>query len=101
MLKSDLTYKIIVGGDAAVGKTTLLRRYVENLFVENSIMTVGVDIHKKTIKINKGLICDLQIWDFGGQERFRFFLDSFVLGANGALLLFDLTRHSTLDKIEQ
>ncbi len=99
MIKSDLTYKIIIAGDASVGKTTLLRRYVENFFVELSQMTVGVEIHKKTLKINKGLICDLQLWDFGGQERFRFFLDSFVLGANGALLLFDMTRHYTLDKI--
>ncbi|MCK4383401.1 MAG: hypothetical protein KAW66_08925, partial [Candidatus Lokiarchaeota archaeon] len=41
-----------------------------------------------------------QLWDFGGQERFRFLLESYVLGAKGALLLFDLTRPITLEKLE-
>jgi len=45
--------------------------------------------------------CTLQLWDFGGQERFRFLLESYVLGAKGALLMFDLTRITTLENLHQ
>lgn len=53
-------------------------------------MTIDVEIFSKDININNSN-CSLQLWDFGGQERFRFMLDIFVHGAQGALLLFDLT----------
>jgi len=48
-----------------------------------------------------GKHCTLQLWDFGGQERFRFLLESYVLGAKGALLMFDLTRPMTLENLQQ
>ncbi|TFF95292.1 MAG: GTP-binding protein [Promethearchaeota archaeon] len=44
---------------------------------------------------------NFQLWDFGGQERFRFFLDSFVMGANAAILMFDLTRVSSLENLDE
>ncbi|MFO8019681.1 MAG: Rab family GTPase [Promethearchaeia archaeon] len=99
-MTADITYKTIIGGEGAVGKTTLLKRYVEGLFVENTQMTIGVQIHKKTLNIGNNVSCDLQLWDLGGQDRFRSFLDSFVRGTKGALLLFDLTRQKTLEKID-
>ncbi|MGV9172703.1 MAG: Rab family GTPase [Promethearchaeia archaeon] len=99
-MAADITYKIIIGGEGAVGKTTLLKRFVEGFFVENTQMTIGVQIHKKTLTIGNNFSCDLQLWDLGGQERFRTFLDSFVRGSKGALLLFDLTRRKTIEKID-
>ncbi|MGV9173319.1 MAG: Rab family GTPase [Promethearchaeia archaeon] len=99
-MSADITYKVIVGGDGGVGKTTLLRRYVEGFFVENTQMTIGVQIHKKTLEANNHLTCDLQLWDLGGQHRFRPFQDSFVRGSRGALLVFDLTRRLTIKKID-
>ncbi len=63
-------------------------------------MTIGVEFFLKEVEINNHH-CTLQLWDFGGQQRFRFLLESYVLGAKGALLLFDLTRPITLEKLEQ
>ncbi|MHA2390755.1 MAG: Rab family GTPase [Promethearchaeota archaeon] len=86
------TFKIIVAGDGGVGKTTLLHRYIENRFKFDTKMTIGVEIFNKIVNFGTGSYCSLQIWDFSGQERFKFLLDSFVMGTRGALVLFDLTR---------
>ena len=92
--------KILTAGEGGVGKTTLLHRYVEGKFSADTRMTIGVEFFlKETVVDSKQ--CTLQLWDFGGQERFRFLLESYVLGAKGALLMFDLTRLITLEKIEQ
>jgi small GTP-binding protein len=96
----DLTYKIITGGDASVGKTTMLKRYVEGQFVDTQ-MTIGVDIMQKILTLEDGLNVSLQLWDFGGQQHFRFFLDSFVKGANGAFLMFDLTNMNSFNNLEE
>ncbi|MFX1496454.1 MAG: Rab family GTPase [Promethearchaeota archaeon] len=92
--------KILTAGEGGVGKTTLLHRYVEGKFSAETKMTIGVEFFLKEIEIN-GQHCTLQLWDFGGQERFRFLLESYVLGAKGALLMFDLTRPITLENLEQ
>ena len=84
-------FKILIAGNASVGKTSLLRRYVDGMFDDSMIMTIGVDFFTKEITFNNSQ-CHLQLWDLGGQERFRHLLDNFVMGARGALLLFDLTR---------
>jgi small GTP-binding protein len=67
-------------------------------------MTIGVEFFLLNMTVdnpNGGRIeTNLQLWDFGGQERFRFMLDSYVMGAKGALLLYDLTRMRTLDNLE-
>ena len=92
--------KILTAGEGGVGKTTLLHRYVTSEFMQNTKMTIGVEFFLKEVDINEAK-CTLQLWDFGGQERFRFLLESYVLGAKGALLMFDLTRPMTLDNLEQ
>jgi small GTP-binding protein len=84
-------FKILIGGDASVGKTTLLRRFVDGMFDESTIMTVGVDFFIKQMNFD-GVTCALQLWDLGGQEQFRHLMSSYVMGARGALLLIDLTR---------
>jgi small GTP-binding protein len=91
--------KTIIAGDGGVGKTTLLHRYVEGKFIADTRMTIGVQFHLKEFMIGEEQIY-LQIWDFGGQERFRFLLKSYAKGAKGALLLFDLTRLHTLMHIK-
>ncbi|MFX1400844.1 MAG: Rab family GTPase [Promethearchaeota archaeon] len=92
--------KILTAGEGGVGKTTLLHRYVEGRFSAETKMTIGVEFFLKEIELD-GQYCTLQLWDFGGQERFRFLLESYVLGAKGALLMFDLTRPITLENLEQ
>jgi len=92
--------KVITSGDGGVGKTTLLYRYVEGTFLEDTRMTLGVEFFIKEVDVG-GKKVDLQVWDFGGQERFRPLLKNYTLGAKGALLLFDLTRPASLGKIDQ
>ncbi len=88
-------FKILTAGEGGVGKTTLLYKYVEGKFLSDTRMTVGVEFFLKELTIDKKPFL-LQLWDFGGQTQFRFLLDSYVRGAKGALLMFDLTRPSTL-----
>jgi small GTP-binding protein len=87
----NFIFKILVAGEGGVGKTSLLRRYVDGMFDESNVMTVGVDFFTKDVLFDN-VHCSLQLWDLGGQKRFRYLLDSYVMGARGALLLFDLTR---------
>ena len=99
MSQPGLIFKIIIGGDGGVGKTTMLHRYVNNEFIFDSKMTIGTDIFNKMITLKEGPVCALQLWDFGGQERFRFILDSFVKGAAGAFLMFDLTNFISFNNL--
>jgi len=94
--------KVIVIGEGGVGKTTLLHRSVSNIFVDSTKMTIGTDFFMKKIEIidekNVNQII-LLLWDFAGQERFRFILKDYLKGAKGVILCFDLTRASTLQKL--
>jgi small GTP-binding protein len=92
--------KIITTGEGGVGKTTLLHRYVEGKFLADTKMTLGVEFFLKEIDLDGNKIL-LQIWDFGGQERFRFLLQNYIMGAKGALFLFDLTRPFSLTCIDE
>ncbi len=96
----DYTFKILLLGDASVGKTSFTKRYCYNIFNPSERLTIGVDFHVKTIELNDTKI-KLQIWDVGGEERFRFLLPTYCLGANAAFLLYDITRPSTLDNISE
>ena len=84
-------FKILITGNASVGKTSLLRRYVDGMFDELSVMTVGADFYTKELMFDNAR-CLIQLWDLGGQERFRYLLENFVMGSRAALLLIDLTR---------
>ncbi len=93
-------FKVLVAGAGGVGKTTLLHRVVHGRFIEDTKITIGVEFFLLNMPVNS-VECSLQLWDFGGQERFRFMLDSYVMGAKGALLLYDMTRMKTLDKLQE
>jgi small GTP-binding protein len=100
MMTKKFILKILTAGEGGVGKTTLLHRFVEGKFSAETKMTIGVEFFLKELEIDDKH-CTLQLWDFGGQQRFRFLLESYVLGAKGALLMFDLTRPITLENLEQ
>jgi len=85
-------------GDASVGKTSLTIRYISGSFLEDLKLTIGVDFYSKTTTINNFKV-KLQIWDFGGEERFRFLLSQYCKGANGAFFLYDITNSTTLDHL--
>ena len=85
----DYLVKIIIVGDSGVGKSTILGRYCDGVYMENYISTIGVDFKFKNLKICDKL-AKLQIWDTAGQERFRTVTSSFYRGAHAVLLVFNL-----------
>jgi small GTP-binding protein len=95
----DYTFKIMILGDSSVGKTTLANRYVTGVFTDVK-MTVGVNFYVKRITFGKKRI-RLQLWDMGGEKRFRFLLPTYCLGSAGALYVYDITRENTLDNIHE
>ncbi|MBY9008719.1 MAG: GTP-binding protein [Candidatus Lokiarchaeota archaeon] len=96
----DATYKIIVFGDVGVGKTTLLNlTKTEQIFDSDSSMTIGVDFEKKDLIVDEKKV-KLQIWHYGGGERFRFLLPTYVKGASGGLFMYDITNYFSLAHID-
>ncbi|MFO8019178.1 MAG: Rab family GTPase [Promethearchaeia archaeon] len=96
---ADALYKLVVFGDGGVGKTSLVTRYLQGVFTGNTTMTIGVDFHTKTLNIN-GTEVSLQIWDFAGEDRFRFLLPSYLRGANGGIFMYDITRYSSIKNFD-
>jgi len=72
-----------------------LNRYLTGLFTEDSGITIGVDFHLKKIIMDDRRV-SLQIWDFAGEDRFRFLLPSYLMGASGGIFMFDITRYTSL-----
>ncbi|XP_027694880.1 ras and EF-hand domain-containing protein-like [Vombatus ursinus] len=87
---SDKAYKIVLAGDAAVGKSSFLMRLCKNEFRGNTGATLGVDFQMKTLIVD-GEPTVLQLWDTAGQERFRSIAKSYFRKADGVLLLYDVT----------
>ena len=92
---SSFKLKVLLTGAAAVGKTSLVQRFIKNRFQQNYKLTVGVDILTKDVEFKPTEFATLSIWDIGGQQRFEFIRSTFYKGAAGALLVFDLTREQT------
>ncbi|MBY9008361.1 MAG: GTP-binding protein [Candidatus Lokiarchaeota archaeon] len=95
---STLQFKLPIFGDAGVGKTTLTHRYLHGLFKESYHGTIGVDFYLKKLEID-GKNVSLQIWDFAGEEKFRFLLPGIINGANGTIFMFDITRFGTFENL--
>ena len=93
-----MKYKIILAGDGAVGKTSLINRFVTGAFAGDYKATIGVAIASKSLVV-KDQEVNLQIWDIAGQTLFREFRKKFYLRAQGALLVFDLTVPKSLDNL--
>ena len=96
----EVTYKIVVFGNGGVGKTTLLHRYITGEFFLDTKVTIGLDIAVKYLEI-EGIKITLQIWDFGGEDRFRFLLPNYTRGAFGGIFMYDITRPHSLRNIDE
>ncbi len=93
-------FKIIVAGEGGVGKTTLLYKYVNGTFMTDTTMTIGVQFHLKDV-VYDDVHYSLQLWDLGGQDRFRFMLPFYIRGARGAILLYDTTWMASINNLEE
>ena len=96
----SITFKILTIGESGVGKTCVLRRFVENKFLKNHLATIGIDFKTKTLNINNQEI-KLKIWDTAGQERFRNITTQYYKGADGIVLVYDVTDEASYDKIRE
>ncbi|MHA1379963.1 MAG: Rab family GTPase [Candidatus Helarchaeota archaeon] len=92
-------FKIIVCGDPAVGKTSTVLRFTDRAFKRTYIPTIGVNITEKKMQYERGTIIFI-LWDIAGQSKFQKMRRHFYQGADGILLVFDLTREETLDSVE-
>ncbi|KAG8138859.1 hypothetical protein E2320_001645 [Naja naja] len=93
------TLKILIIGESGVGKSSLLLRFTDNTFDPELAATIGVDFKVKTISVD-GNKAKLAIWDTAGQERFRTLTPSYYRGAQGVILVYDVTRRDTFTKLD-
>ena len=96
---NEINLKILILGDSAVGKTTLLLKYVDGYFPNIYVATIGVEYKIKKINLN-GININLQIWDTAGQERFRGITKNFLKGADGIIYAFDITNKASFDNLK-
>jgi small GTP-binding protein len=89
---------VIVAGAKNVGKTSLIRRYATGKFDISTLSTIGVDFETKKVMVDGNEIL-LNIWDFAGEKKFRLLLPSYVSGASGALILYDITNKDSLNDL--
>lgn len=95
MEKYDHLFKIVLIGDSGVGKTNLLDQLTRKGFSDGTKATIGVEFATKTFKIDNSII-KAQIWDTAGQERYRAITSAYYRGTLGALIVYDITRKSSL-----
>ncbi|XP_013877717.1 ras-related protein Rab-38 [Austrofundulus limnaeus] len=95
----ELLFKILVVGDLGVGKTSIIQRYVQQVFSQHYRTTIGVDFALKVLQWDRDTVVRLQLWDIAGQERYGNMTRVYYREAVGALVVFDVTRASTFDAV--
>ena len=96
----DYLFKILLIGDSGVGKSCLLLRFMDETYTDSYISTIGVDFRIRSIEVD-GKHIKLQIWDTAGQERFRTITSSYYRGANGIIVVYDITDKESFENIKQ
>ena len=92
--------KVVLIGQSSVGKTALINQYINKLFIDTSITTIGTDKFSKIEEINNTEI-KINIWDTAGQERFRSLSHLFLKGANIVLMVYDITNQDSFNELKQ
>lgn len=94
----DYMFKVLLLGDAGVGKTSLMWRFSDDVFNHTYISTIGIDFKLRTIDV-QGQKVRLQVWDTAGQERFHAISVSYYRTAAGIMLVYDITRRRSFENI--
>ncbi len=101
MAEPKYIIKICLLGEANVGKTSLVYRFIENKFRENYKSTLGVNLLKKDMNVAGYGDVSAQIWDLGGQESFKSLRKLYLEGANGSFVVYDMTSKKTFEKLDE
>ena len=99
-MSDDCVYKILLLGDSTVGKTCFLLRYCDKRFQEAHLSTIGLDYRLKSMTLKNGKNIKLQIWDTAGQDRFRAITKNYYKGANGIILIYDITNLQSYENVK-
>ncbi|KAK1392684.1 RAB GTPase-like [Heracleum sosnowskyi] len=94
----DVSFKILLIGDSAVGKSSLLLTFISNSLLQDTSPTIGVDFKIKLLTVG-GKKLKLTVWDTAGQERFRTLTSSYYRGAQGIILVYDVTKRETFTNL--
>ena len=101
---SNITYsylfKVSLIGDSSTGKTSILLRFIDDYFSEDTKSTIGVDFKLVSLELEPKVYAKMQIWDTCGSERFKSLTSSFIKTCSAFILVFDLTRRSTFKNID-
>jgi len=96
----DSSVKLVMVGDSGVGKSCLLDKFLDDTSTNNFISTIGVDIRSREILVKDKRV-KVQVWDTGGQQRYRPVLASCYRGALGVIIVFDVTNRNSFNNIKQ
>ncbi|CEL93240.1 unnamed protein product [Vitrella brassicaformis CCMP3155] len=96
----DFKFKLVTVGDSGVGKSCLLTRFVQDVYSDFHVSTIGVDF-KTVVTMIKGKLVKLQLWDTAGQERFSVVTGNYYRNADGFVLVYDATSRESFDHVDQ
>ena len=99
-MTDECVYKVLLLGDSTVGKTCFLLRYCDKTFEDAHLTTVGLDYRLKSMVLKNGKNVKLQIWDTAGQDRFRAITKNYYKGANGIILIYDVTNLQSYENVK-
>ena len=94
----EFIFKVLLLGNSSVGKSSLFLRFVDDIWNDTFVPTIGVDFKIKTFEID-GKKVKMQIWDTAGQERFKNIISSYYRGAHGILVIYDVTDKESFKNI--
>jgi len=100
-MRKALTYKLVLLGDAGVGKTALAVQFVKGQFNEFTESTIGASFMNQTVSLPDDTLVKFQIWDTAGQERFRTITSSYYRGAHGIIVVYDVTDKVSFNNVKQ
>ena len=98
--KQSIPCKVVLIGESAVGKTSLISQFIDQVFQDDQQSTIGGTFSTKIIKCGNGKILKLEIWDTAGQERYRSVTKLFYKDANAALLVYDISNKYTFEELQ-
>eukprot|EP00118_Oscarella_pearsei_P004538 m.19602 g.19602 ORF g.19602 m.19602 type:complete len:210 (+) comp27867_c0_seq4:47-676(+) len=92
-------YKVLVIGEFCTGKTSIVSRFIDNEFTFQTMTTIGIDFQSKVVTVD-GVRVRLKVWDTAGQEKFRTITRMHFRGAQGIVLVYDITKRDSFENLQ-